>query len=194
MHTESGFLLITEKDIGRKVRLHNGDETAIDRYTPDVTFSVLCSNGDIYTNTGRFFNHNEDTDELDIVGFVDDAQKKQPAELILEAGKFYRTREGRKAEVLYIIPEKYNEAQRVLVGLDSSIEKYELNGNYWGSGKEDPNNLVSEWKDPVRVQKTIYFNVYPGGHYYMSTAPDSAAFQLGPGGKTIPIEIDVEFD
>jgi len=78
----------------------------------------------------------------------------------LEVGKFYKTRDGRKAEVVYI-NESLAEQHQVVIYLEGStcVSFCKIDGVY-SAGYRCGKDLISEWKEPVRV--CGWFNVYPG--------------------------------
>ena len=65
-----------------------------------------------------------------------------------EVGKVYKTRDGRKAKVIYIEPELSNAYTMgaILEGVDE-VRSYHSNGHYFMSGGTG-SDLVSEWEEP----------------------------------------------
>lgn len=77
----------------------------------------------------------------------------------LEVGKFYKTRDGRKAEVVYINEElKDSYTVYFLVDGDGHLISCSLEGSYYGDDEAHESDLVSEWKEPERV--TGWMNIY----------------------------------
>ena len=85
-------------------------------------------------------------------------------QLKLEAGKYYRTRDGRKAFVGYISPNQPDEhlskvVGELLCGTDWSPCSWRVNGDYIND-ESSACNLIAEWKDTPMV---VWVNVYDNG-------------------------------
>ena len=65
--------------------------------------------------------------------------------MIIEKGKFYKTRDGRKAEVLTTDLVCGNPA---ITLVDGELYRTTLSGCYGSSHGEHPADLVSEWREP----------------------------------------------
>lgn len=63
-------MLITKGDIGRKVRLRNGEEYFIQSYYSGMPYHVILSDGGCYGADG-FYNNGNTPTSIDIVEFVD---------------------------------------------------------------------------------------------------------------------------
>ena len=78
----------------------------------------------------------------------------------LEVGKFYKTRDGRKAEVVYI-NEEWTEYERAIIKFEGKGygHTYSLNGTYYPGGGACNNNLIEEWKEPIKYSVECYVNL-----------------------------------
>lgn len=77
----------------------------------------------------------------------------------LELGKAYRTRDGRKAEVLFIVPEEYSDEYPVVLGTEDDER---IDTTYEGKyikGYKNEEDIVSEWREPIKIEGWV--NVYP---------------------------------
>jgi hypothetical protein len=75
-----------------------------------------------------------------------ESQSVEPTPLVLEVGKLYRTREGKKA---FVFRKKGKVFRYCIVG-ESYIEKCTQDGRYYEYdlfGEDTPNDLIEEWRD-----------------------------------------------
>ncbi len=87
-----------------------------------------------------------------------------PQTLKLEAGKYYRTQDGRKAFVAFIgeTPFKKDDGETAIVILGEDLGE----AHYpWANGRiskradlEDPLDLVAEWVEPKRITGWLAFS------------------------------------
>jgi hypothetical protein len=75
-----------------------------------------------------------------------------------EVGKFYKTRSGRKCEILFICPQKYRATYPVMVGLEPHVWSVNSDGK---SQVTEDYDIVSEWKEPIKIESWV--NVYEDG-------------------------------
>lgn len=67
----------------------------------------------------------------------------------IEAGRVYKTRDGRRVDVLFIIPgTNYFVVVGRIEGYPSDMI-WTIAGSYWSDGSESDLDLVSEWTPPV---------------------------------------------
>ena len=82
----------------------------------------------------------------------------------LEVGKFYRTRDGRKVEILRIIKNPIYPVAGIIYGRDmaiwDSLVSWTLEGIY-NFKEEDGKDIVSEWREPIVFRGWV--NIYPDG-------------------------------
>lgn len=75
------------------------------------------------------------------------------SKLIIEAGKYYRTRSGKKAYcVAVVLPSPdgfYKDEYPVLVVTDRHIYSTTINGLSYSVSSPDATDIVSEWVEPV---------------------------------------------
>lgn len=85
----------------------------------------------------------------------------------IEAGKYYKNREGKKIYVAGICPW---DRIRPVIGWTESVEifiSWKLDGHWAMSDTQHRYDLVSEWVDPMEVE--FWVNVYknnPNNHLY----------------------------
>lgn len=118
-------------------------------------------------------------------------------DLTLEAGKYYRTRAGRKAYISGINPFPDGSHIRAIgVIVDSGVKGWNMCGAY-SLSSDHAFDLVAEWFEPKRIKRAI--NFYRDGS--LVSHPDRASADSGArdldSGKFDPdriacIEIDVE--
>ena len=115
--------------------------------------------------------------------------------LKLEAGKFYRTRDGRKAEVLYIVPEKCVATQPVLYELNNHLHFCCLDGRFmYHAHSRNSKDLISEWVEPVNVVKILTVRIYKDGSSYIIREQGEAMPSGMSEYKDIEIPVNVVFD
>lgn len=64
-------MIITENDVGRKVRLRNGKEFFVVKFYSGMSYPVILSDGSCYAGDG-FYNDGNNLTKIDIVEFVDE--------------------------------------------------------------------------------------------------------------------------
>ncbi len=70
----------------------------------------------------------------------------------IEAGKFYKTRDGHKVEIYSTDNGKYRPVHGRIFGVSddgNSLDAFKADGKYFESGNDDNWDLVSEWREPV---------------------------------------------
>lgn len=93
----------------------------------------------------------------------------------VEAGKFYRTRSGRKAFV-GAVNTHFEHLQPVVHALGWEADKsgastWTAHGRVWEEG-EDESDLVAEWREPIKGEAWAY--VYDDGDHVFWTSKKSA--------------------
>jgi hypothetical protein len=76
--------------------------------------------------------------------------------LIIEAGKFYRTRDGRKARIYATdgqSPLSIHGAIALDVGWNTF--RWEKNGSYYEGSEESQNDLIAEWIDKPQIDWSV---------------------------------------
>ena len=106
----------------------------------------------------------------------------------LEAGKYYKTRDGRKAKIVSeISPSPFNHTVSTypfmgwVEGYTAAIS-WTAQGSYieqdWSKADSD-SDLVAEWKEPVKVEGWV--NVYPHGFTRIRASREIADNMAGAG-------------
>ena len=105
--------------------------------------------------------------------------KNEPEKLTLETGKFYRTRDGRKAEVLKTDMPGTRKIVVVIYDGDENdtcwVRCYPITGVYSFEPRteiESPMDLIAEWREPVKVEGWV--NVYTDGTQHFHTSQETA--------------------
>ncbi|WP_322884149.1 hypothetical protein U8C35_06360 [Sinorhizobium medicae] len=81
--------------------------------------------------------------------------------LTLETGKYYRTRDGKKAYVYGVNPFATVGGEHEVVGvIDGYGQETWHRDGHWFSQGDKPCDLVAEWVEPKRIKGWV--NVYPG--------------------------------
>lgn len=74
--------------------------------------------------------------------------------MIIEPGKFYKTRDGRKARIYAVdgaLPFLIHGA--TLGSVKWIFCEWTMNGAAWASGEEHPSDIVSEWTEEPQLEK-----------------------------------------
>jgi len=79
-------------------------------------------------------------------------------DLKIEAGKCYRTRSGQKAMVLFVHPANPRHAYVGWIEHDPDIYAWDCKGYVNSDMCGDPDDLISEWKEPRKGEAWV--NVY----------------------------------
>ena len=70
-------MIITKEDVGRRVRLSNGEEDTIDRFNAILSYPVTCESGIVFDVDGKYWknedNYIDRNVEPDIIAFVADS-------------------------------------------------------------------------------------------------------------------------
>lgn len=85
----------------------------------------------------------------------------------LEAGKFYKTRDGKKAYVAAIgNPLQTIPSMQAVGWIDGSFSQFSwaLSGQYSSATTHADLDLISEWKEPKKLILSLWFNVYINRH------------------------------
>ena len=78
--------------------------------------------------------------------------------LIFEVGKFYKTRDGRKVEFLIDYAGKLQSQCPLLFATQEGYAIHTRSTGALREAGEHPNDVISEWKEPVKVNGWV--NVY----------------------------------
>lgn len=152
-------------ELGKTYRTRGGDVYKIDyvNTTPGATWPFK-SHGNTanrphigWAEDGRFIGPGQDNED-DLIEEV-----TMSTGLTLEPGKYYRTRDGRKAYVAGISPFESTASDYRLCGYVEdgvSCEGWTVDGCIT-EGLEFGEDPISEWREPVKVAG--YVNVYEGG-------------------------------
>jgi hypothetical protein len=79
-----------------------------------------------------------------------------------EAGKFYKTRDGRKAEIRLDDVKTASYGESLLVRINDRDWLMYGDGKFYNSRTNHPYDLVEEWKEPHKIEGWV--NLYKGGH------------------------------
>ena len=109
----------------------------------------------------------------------------------LEVGRFYKTRDGRKAEVVYV-NKGLRDTFRVsyITGEEGQIFSCSLEGYYYDGGAKSHLDLISELVEPLRV--TGWYSVYQYklvGPYDTEEDAESSTFEGSLGQIYIDQEV-----
>lgn len=74
--------------------------------------------------------------------------------LTLQVGKYYKTRDGRKATVLYVVPESTKSDVPVVVDIDGKERRLSADGRYLHR-QDWCFDLIAEWREPVTRTVTV---------------------------------------
>jgi hypothetical protein len=99
----------------------------------------------------------------------------------IEVGKFYKTRDGRKARIYAVDGRDYTKIHGAVFedGGWASLTWFE-NGIFYIDGKEYVLDLVSEWEEP-KPRMLAYFSRYSGEVFLFSSKPAaSLGFEPAP--------------
>jgi len=122
----------------------------------------------------------------------------------LEAGKFYQTRDGRKAFVAALVENPFGETESIYVARgyinDKNVERGWTASGIWYVGEDNKNDLIAEWTEPKRIKGWLNISsqatASPGYHSFQCThifktreLADQFANNVGP--RIACIEIDV---
>lgn len=80
----------------------------------------------------------------------------------LEAGKFYRTRDGRKAFVVFVQPPEGMGHRYPVLGYHGEYSGNWTSDGKWNDGGESQNDLVAEWLEPRRISGWVCVWDFPG--------------------------------
>lgn len=97
--------------------------------------------------------------------------------LVLEAGKYYRSRDGEKVYLVGRLPDELNDCHGnwVCWACDVSWQVHDT-GTYWDDGEEDGADLVAEWSDECDIGAVTE----SAGVGYL-TAQEHAGLRIDPG-------------
>ena len=114
---------------GEIIENEEGDDTIIKYYD-----GVICR---VYEDGSYEINVSFTTDAACVYYF----ETEEP--LTFEQGKFYKTREGKKA---YISKITTTYIYGIITG-KTSMDTWHLNGMRWHNGDKHKNDLISKWED-----------------------------------------------
>jgi len=117
----------------------------------------------------------------------------------IEAGKYYRTREGKQAFVAALAQSPFDKDPVPYIGY---VKGHKLQEQFWWSeagraqpdGNEDPFDLVAEWQEPKRIRGWLnVFACASTGFYTTGVWETKEAADSRPGieRRLACIEIDV---
>ncbi|MBN9219554.1 MAG: hypothetical protein J0I79_16535 [Mesorhizobium sp.] len=120
----------------------------------------------------------------------------EPKKFEIEAGNFYKTRDGKRVFVASVTPSPfYKDKKPILVyDEDGNYRWYRVDGSINAFG-EDDYDLVAEWKEPKRIRcfAPVYDKVSEGdwclGYGYRT---HEEAREAALAGVRAIVEIDVE--
>lgn len=103
-----------------------------------------------------------------------------------EIGKFYKTRDGRKAECLYI-PDGADDFPMILrINRECFPQTCCVDGSY-GRGIETEIDLISEWREPIKIEGWV--NVYEDRFGYVHKTRKEADEQVGVWSRLACIKV-----
>lgn len=87
-----------------------------------------------------------------------------PENLVLKAGCFYKTRNGRKAFVSSLTSPFTDTYQPVVGWVEGlhSVQTWDAGGHYWNNHGPSEMDLVGEWREPIQQTATVGLVKWPG--------------------------------
>lgn len=77
--------------------------------------------------------------------------------LTLEAGKYYKTREGEKAFVAFVRQDKCNACHQAIGHIvDGDFKAWRKDGGYMQSNMASNCDIIEEWKEPEVISVRVY--------------------------------------
>lgn len=90
----------------------------------------------------------------------------------LEAGKYFKTRDGRKAYVAAIAPEEIGAAYPAIGWLGDQLDNWLTDGRYMRSGNDESEDLIAEWIEPeAKAEWCLYAYKDRSGNVYNYDTP-----------------------
>ncbi|MEZ5781176.1 MAG: hypothetical protein R3D70_05955 [Rhizobiaceae bacterium] len=189
---EVNAINITRGDIGRKVKMSDGNVLTITGWDEKDEIQPVHLGGSTFRATNG----------KPILPGLPHITELLVETLMLEAGKFYRTRDGRRAFVSHVLgvspfPNKIRDDFPVTGYIDGTgyAPVWRLDGSF-GNRSHD-NDLVAEWVEPKRIKGWVNIFAdkgvdYPTGYRVgCATHATKADAQRFAEGMVATVEIDV---
>jgi hypothetical protein len=77
---------------------------------------------------------------------------------------YWRTRDGRKAQVLLTDIQGLEGKYSAVGVLSGALETWTANGSYWSSCEPNTDDLLEPWREPASEERVVYLVRFASGH------------------------------